>query len=109
MVALLAPRGQSFVFPRITLVRRGGAGSAAQWPDCSLEKGMPAFSAANLIAGLIFSGVGTVGFLYGKKMHAWKPMFIGIGLMAYPYFIESTAAICLLGGLGSLALFFFRD
>jgi hypothetical protein len=70
---------------------------------------LPDISASNLIAGLLFSSIGFVGFIYGKRMHRWQPMFIGIALMAYPYFIEDTSTICLLGLVGTAALFFFRD
>lgn len=70
---------------------------------------MPNLSASNLFAGLLFSSIGFVGFVYGRRMSLWKPMFIGIALMAYPYFIESTVAICVVGVLGSAALFFLRD
>jgi hypothetical protein len=70
---------------------------------------MPDISGPNLLAGLIFSSIGTVGFLYGKRMSAWKPMFLGIALMAYPYFIEDTITICAIGLAGSAALFWFRD
>jgi hypothetical protein len=70
---------------------------------------LPAISATNLIAGLLFSSIGFVGFIYGKRMHRWKPMFIGIALMAYPYFIEDTWIICLLGLVGTAALVLIRD
>lgn len=70
---------------------------------------MPVLSGPNLLAGLLFSSIGFVGFVYGKRMSAWKPMFLGIALMAYPYFIESTIAICGIGLAGSAALFWLRD
>lgn len=66
------------------------------------------FSSANLFAGLIFSSIGFVGFAYGKRMSLWKPMFIGLGLMAYPYFIADTAILCAVGLGGSLLLFLLR-
>jgi hypothetical protein len=69
---------------------------------------MPALSGPSLFAGLLFSSIGFVGFVYGRKMSLWKPMFIGIALMAYPYFIEDTISICALGLAGSAALFFAR-
>ena len=71
--------------------------------------GLSAFSAANLIAGTIFSSIGFIGFIYGKRMNLLKPCLIGIALMAYPYFIESTLVLSVLGLLGTAALFFFRD
>ena len=67
-----------------------------------------AFSSANLFAGLLFSSVGFVGFVYGKRMSLWGPMFIGLGLMAYPYFIADTAFLCGIGLAGSALLFFQR-
>ncbi len=70
---------------------------------------LPAISGLNLFAGLVFSSIGFVGFVYGKKMHLWKPLFIGIALMAYPYFIENTAVLCAIGVAGTAALFVFRD
>ena len=70
---------------------------------------MPVLSGPNLFAGLLFSSIGFVGFVYGKRMSAWKPMFIGIALMAYPYFIADTIALCAIGLAGSAALFLLRD
>jgi len=70
---------------------------------------VPALSGPNLIFGLLFSSVGFVGFIYGKRMSRWKPMFLGLTLMAYPYFIENTLALCGLGLVGTAALFLFRS
>jgi hypothetical protein len=69
---------------------------------------MPFLSAPNLLAGLLFSSIGFVGFIYGKRMSLWKPMFLGIALMAYPYFIEDTILLCVIGLLGTGALFLLR-
>ena len=70
---------------------------------------MPSFSGTQLFAGLIFSSVGFVAFVYGKRMHVWKPMFIGLLLMAYTYFVESTALLFGIGLVLTAALFLFRD
>ena len=70
---------------------------------------MPPLSAPNFLAGLLFSSIGFIGFIYGKRMKHWKPMFLGLALMAYPYFIENTALLCAIGVAGTAALFFFRD
>jgi hypothetical protein len=67
------------------------------------------FTGPNLFAGLLFSSIGFVGFIYGKRMSAWKPMFLGIALMAYPYFIEDTITICAVGLAGSAALLWLRN
>ena len=70
---------------------------------------MPGPSGSNLFAGLLFSSIGFVGFVYGKRLSAWKPMFIGLALMAYPYFVSDTMALCAIGLACSAALFWFHD
>ena len=70
---------------------------------------MPFLFGSNLIAGLLFSSIGFVGFVYGKRMSLWKPMFLGLALMTYPYFIENTITLCAIGVAGSAALFWLRD
>ncbi|MDO8580332.1 MAG: hypothetical protein Q7S13_02510, partial [Candidatus Omnitrophota bacterium] len=67
------------------------------------------FPVAKIIAWVIFGGIGTIAFIYGKKMQSFKPMLIGIGLIAYPYFINSTLWLYVVGvGLTSL-LYVWRD
>ena len=70
---------------------------------------MPVFSSVNLIGGLLFGSIGFVAFIYGKRMHIWKPMFLGIVLMAYPYFVENEIALFVIGVIGTGALFLFRE
>ena len=70
---------------------------------------MPVFSGANLIGGLLFGSIGFVAFIYGKRMHVWKPMFLGIGLMIYPYFVSTDVLLYSLGAVLTGALFIFRD
>ena len=70
---------------------------------------LPAISGLHLFAGLLFSSIGFVGFIYGKRLHLLRPVLIGIALMAYPYFVENTATICALGLAGTGALFLLRD
>lgn len=70
---------------------------------------MPVLSGSNLFAGLLFGSIGFVGFIFGKRLHLWKPMFIGIALMAYPYFIEDTLTLWAIGMAGTAALFWVRN
>ena len=70
---------------------------------------MPVFNSANLIGGLIFGSIGFVAFIYGKRMHVWKPMLLGLALMAYPYFVENDVALFAIGILGTIGLFLFRE
>jgi hypothetical protein len=86
--------------------------SAAPWREISSKTRMPvmpAFSGANLIGGLLFGSIGFVAFIYGKRMHVWKPMFLGLALMAYPYFVANDIALFAIGAVGTAALFLFRE
>jgi hypothetical protein len=88
------------------------AATAGNWRESSSKSFMPvipALSGANIIAGLLFGSIGFVAFVYGKRMHVWKPMFLGIALMAYPYFVENDIALFAIGAVGTAALFLFRD
>ena len=66
------------------------------------------FSAANLIGGLVFGSIGFVAFIYGKRMNLWKPMFLGLALMVYPYFIGDDVMMIAIGAIGTVGLFFLR-
>ena len=66
-------------------------------------------SGANLIGNLLFSSIGFVAFIYGKRMNLWKPMFCGLGLMIFPYFVSNTIVMYAIGLLGSAALLFLRE
>lgn len=67
------------------------------------------FSPSNLFAGLIFGSIGFVAFIYGKKRAFWRPMIIGIALMAYPYFFSGTIVIYLIGIALTATLYFWRE
>jgi hypothetical protein len=67
------------------------------------------FSFTNLIAGFIFSGIGLIAFVYGKKQGSFRPLFIGIVLMVYSYFLTSTFWIYAAGIGLCLLLYFWRD
>ncbi len=70
---------------------------------------MPSFSGAEIIANLLFGSVGFVAFVYGKRMHIWKPMFIGLALMVYTYFVQSPILLYGIGTVLTAGLFVFRD
>jgi hypothetical protein len=57
-----------------------------------------------LLASLLVGSVGFVSFAYGKKQRRLPQMLVGLGLMAYPYFVTNIPlmfgiAVALLGGL----------
>ncbi len=64
---------------------------------------------ANLVGNLLFSSIGFVAFVYGKKQSLWKIMFTGLGLMIFPYFIAETVAMYAAGTVGTALLFLLRD
>ncbi|SMC24112.1 hypothetical protein SAMN02745857_01753 [Andreprevotia lacus DSM 23236] len=70
---------------------------------------MLSITPAALLAMLVFSVVGFVAFRYGKKQMLWQPMVIGILLMVYPYFVEQTWLLYLIGIALCAGLYFFRD
>jgi hypothetical protein len=70
---------------------------------------MPGLSGPELIAGLIFGSIGFVAFVFGKRTHVWKPMLIGIALMAYPYFVEDVELLFGIGLALTAGLFVFRS
>ena len=65
--------------------------------------------AATLIGGLIFSGIGFIALVYGKKTARIKTAVIGLLLMVYPYFIYETILVYTIGIVLTLCLFIFRD
>lgn len=66
-------------------------------------------SPAVLFGSLLFGAIGLAAFIYGKRMVLWKPMVIGIVLMAYPYLIAQTWLLYSVGCVLCLGLYVFRD
>ena len=64
---------------------------------------------SNIIGGLVFGSVGFIAFVYGKKQTNFKIMILGALLMAYPYFVQNTLLIYVIGAVLTAALFFLRD
>ena len=63
----------------------------------------------NFLGGLIFGSIGLIAFIYGKKMSEFRPMIIGLLLMAFPYFISSNVLLYVIGIGLTIALFIFRE
>lgn len=99
IVTFPSHRGQS----KVSTINRGDDGA-----NLARKINMFDLSAGNLIGGLVFGSIGFVAFIYGKRMHLWKPMFCGIALMIYPYFIGDAWMVCAIGVIGTVALFFLR-
>ena len=65
-------------------------------------------SEASLIWGVVFGAVGLAYFVYGKKQQIFVPLFCGIGLMAFPYFMSNTVLLVVVGLALSVVPYFFR-
>ena len=66
-------------------------------------------SAANIMADIIFGVIGMCAFYYGRKEKAYRPIVIGLVLMIYPYFIQNTLFLYLIGAGFTAGLYFWRD
>lgn len=64
---------------------------------------------ANLILSCVFSGIGFIAFVYGKKNSEYKPMLVGAGLLVYPYFVRNGWVMLGIGAALTAALYFWRD
>ena len=50
-----------------------------------------------LIWGMIFGAIGLGFFTYGKKQRAIVPLFSGIALFVFPYFISNVYMLVIVG------------
>ncbi len=66
-------------------------------------------SPADLFGSLLFGVIGLAAVIYGRKSLRWKPMCIGVILMAFPYFVAQTWLLYVIGGALCAGLFVFRD
>jgi len=51
----------------------------------------------NILLGLVFGSVGLGYFMYGKKKSNLVIRYTGLALMVYPYFVENTWALLVVG------------
>ena len=61
-----------------------------------------------VLLGVVFSSIGLGYFIYGKKQQRTMPIICGIALMIYPYFIENTVVLILIGIILCIAPQFIR-
>ena len=50
-----------------------------------------------LFWGIVFGAFGAGYFMYGRKQKRFVPLFCGIGLMVFPYFVSGTVPTVLVG------------
>lgn len=61
---------------------------------------------SSLLWGLLFGSIGLGFFIYGRKQRAVVPLFCGLALMIFPYFI-SNAILLVAIGVGLIAIPYF--
>jgi hypothetical protein len=52
---------------------------------------------ALILWGLLFSSIGFVYFVYGKKRQNLVIRYTGVALIVFPYFIQTPAILVLIG------------
>jgi hypothetical protein len=57
---------------------------------------------------MVFGAVGLAYFVYGKKQQRLVPLFCGLGLMAFPYFVSNTVLVVVVGLALLVIPYFFR-
>lgn len=65
-------------------------------------------STAHIFATVIFGSIGFAAFLYGRKQSNLKAMIIGVVLIAFPFFIQNSIVLFVIGTALTLALFLFN-
>ena len=63
-------------------------------------------SLATIVIAVFFGMVGFMAFRYGKRAGEPRPLFLGIALMAYGYFVSNAWVSFGIGALLTLLLFF---
>ena len=71
-----------------------------------LLKTLGGLSPATILVAVVFSIVGWVAFRRGKRDGEPRPLFLGIALMAYGYFVSNAWVSLGIGTILTLLLFF---
>ncbi|HEY4136946.1 MAG TPA: hypothetical protein VGN65_00720 [Casimicrobiaceae bacterium] len=83
--------------------------SSIQFPKNHFHPTRMFSSPAAFVGSLLFGAIGFIAFVYGRKMALWKPMVLGVVLMAYPYVVPETWLIYDIGCALCLCLYVFRE
>ncbi len=65
-------------------------------------------STAFIIWALLFSGAGLGYLVYGRRRRAPVPFFCGLALCVYPYFVDGTFILLLIGSILVVLPYFLR-
>jgi hypothetical protein len=56
-------------------------------------------SPTSLVIGILTGAIGVGYFIYGKRQTKFVPLFAGMVLCVYPYFIDSVLWLVVIGAL----------
>jgi hypothetical protein len=65
-------------------------------------------SEAGLLWGVLFTGIGVGYFFYGRRQGKTIPLFCGIALIAYPYFMPNATVLVIIGAIFAVVPYFIR-
>lgn len=54
-------------------------------------------SSATILWAVLFGAIGLGFFTYGKKQRKVVPLFCGVGLFIFPYFVSNAYVLVLIG------------
>jgi hypothetical protein len=63
---------------------------------------------SSILWGVLFGSLGAGYALYGKKQRAMVPLLSGLALMLFPYFIQNTYLLVVVGAALAALPFIFR-
>lgn len=62
----------------------------------------------HFVVYVIFGAMGLGYFVYGRRQKMLVPLFCGVGLMAYPYFVSNAILLVVIGGVLLAVPYYFR-
>ncbi len=62
----------------------------------------------NLLWGLLFGAIGIGYLLYGRRQRVLIPFLAGAGLVSFPYFVDNTGVLVLVGVILSAVPFVLK-
>jgi len=63
---------------------------------------------STLIWGMLFGAIGIGFFSYGRKQRALVPLFTGIALFVFPYFVPNVTVLLIVGAVLVAIPYFIR-
>jgi hypothetical protein len=54
---------------------------------------------ATLAIGILTGAIGVAYFIYGKRQTKFAPLLAGMALFVYPYFVDSTLWLVVIGAV----------